>query len=322
MNKEQLDDLIAKYYRGETSLEEEEILFAEYNGRSIEIVSDPGQAQFVYFKTKREEEPSTGLDDRAKQPWVDTPATKINNFGLILRIAALVIVALGLGWYFLMNKNAGGMHTLSTNVGEQIRIVLPDSTVAWINEKSEIQYDNNFQQQQRNVWLTGEAYFEVHQDARRPFIVHCGEVSTRVMGTAFNLRSYDIEKTITLDVTHGHVQFGANRKVDVLQGQGAHFDLGHHRIDTFPLNPNADAWKTRQLVFDDATMQDVLRDLEHYFHVPFEAEDPALLRCHFKATFRNATAEEVLNVIGFSLHVRYALRDGKYILSGQNCEAK
>lgn len=322
MNKEHLNDLISKYYRGETSLEEEEILLAHYNGSPTDVLPDPGQAQFMYFKTKREDEPPATFVDRAEQLWVDVPATKVIHFRLMLRIAAVVTVAFGLGWYFLSKKNASFMHTLSTTIGEQTRIVLPDSTVVWINEMTELQYDNNFQQQQRNVWLKGEAYFEVHSDTRRPFIVHTGAVSTTVLGTAFNLRGYDNERTITLDVTRGRVLFGANKKIDVLHGQGARFDLQHHRVEAMPLNPNANAWKTRQLVFEDAAMHDVLRDLEHYFHVSFEAEDPALLHCHFKANFQNATVAEVLDAIGYSLHVRYAFRDGKYILSGQNCEGR
>lgn len=322
MNKEQLDDLTSKYYRGETSLEEEAILFAHYNGSPANALSDPGKAQFTYFKTKREEEPTAAFDDRVESRWMDAPATKAIHFRLMLRIAAVVTVVLGLGWYFLAEKNASVMHTVSTTTGEQTRIVLPDSTVVWINEMTVLQYNNNFQQQQRNVWLKGEAYFEVHSDTLNPFMVHTGEVSTTVVGTAFNLRGYDNEKTIALDVTHGRVRFGANKKVDVLKGQGARFDLRHHRVETTPSNPNANAWKTRQLIFEDAALRDVLRDLEHYFHVPFEAEDPALLHCHFKATFQNATVEEILNAIDYSLHGRHAFQHGKYILSGQNCKEK
>ena len=322
MNKETLNDLIAKYYRGETSLEEEGILFAQFSDSPSEGSPDSSQAQFIYFKTKREQEPSTDFANRMDRLLIDVPATKVINFRLILRVAAVVVAGLGLTWYFLSKENTSVMHTTSTKAGEQIRIVLPDSTIVWINEMTALQYDNNFQQQQRNVWLNGEAYFEVHSDTRSPFIVHTGEVSTTVVGTAFNLRRYEKEQAIALDVTHGRVHFGTNEKVDVFQGQGARFDLLHKRIETRSSNPNASAWKTRQLVFEDAEMHDVLRDLEHYFHVSFVAKDPALLRCHFKATFQNATLEEVLGVIGYSLHVHYTFLDGKYILSGKNCEKK
>jgi transmembrane sensor len=322
MNKETLDDLIAKYYRGETSLEEEEILFAQCSDPASEGSPDSNQAQFLYFKTQRAQEPSTDFADRMERQWIDVPATKVLNVRLMLRIAAVVVAGLGLGWYFLSRENASMMHTVSTKTGEQTRIVLPDSTVVWLNEMTTLQYDPHFQQRQRNVWLHGEAYFEVHRDTLNPFIVHTREVSTTVVGTAFNVRAYETEQTIALDVAHGRVQFGIHKKVDVSQGQGARFDLKYNRIETMPSNPNASAWKTRQLVFDDVALRDVLRDLEHYFQVSFEAEDPALLRCHFKATFQNATLEEVLGVIGYSLHVHSTFQDGKYILSGQNCTEK
>ena len=321
MNKELPDDLIEKYYRGETSLEEEEILFAQFGGSPLEKLPNPSQAQYIYFKTQKEQEPSTDFADHMERLLVDVPPTKTLKVRLMLRIAAIVVAALGLSWYFLSNDNASLTNVVTTNAGEQTRIVLPDSTVVWLNEMTVLQYDSHFQRQ-RNVWLKGEAYFEVHPDTQSPFVVHTGEVSTTVLGTAFNLRGYETEPSIALDVTKGRVHFGANKKVDVWQGQGVRFDLLHNKIEAMSSNPNANAWKTRLLVFEDAKMHDVFRDLEHYFHVTFEAEDPALLRCHFKATFQNATLNEVLSAIEYSLHAHHTFRDGRYILSGQNCTEK
>ncbi|SHG41845.1 FecR family protein [Chryseolinea serpens] len=320
MDKEKLDDLIAKYYRGETSLEEEEILLAHYNRVPSDLSAD--RAPFLYFDAKRKEEPSAAFADRIEDLMGNMLATKITRLGLMLRIAAVLIVGLGLSWYFLSTKGASGIQILTTKAGEQTRIVLPDSTVVWLNETTELQYPDPFQEQQRDIWLKGEAYFEVHSNTAQPFIVHTGEVSTTVVGTAFNLRSYENEQTLALDVTHGSVRFGAEKNVVVVQGQGARFDLKHREIETTPSNPNARAWKTRQLAFDGTAMRDILLDLERYFHVPFEVEDPALLRCTFTGTFQNATLEEVLGAIGYSLHVHYTLQGGKYILSGQNCEGK
>ncbi|HEY5746210.1 MAG TPA: FecR domain-containing protein [Chryseolinea sp.] len=320
MDKEKLDDLIAKYYRGETSLEEEEILFTQRDRSPSDI--SPEHAQFIYFDTKRKEEPSVAFTDRIEQLSDHAPAAKITGLSLVLRIAAALILGLGLSLYFLSTKDASKVQTLSTRAGEQTRVVLPDSTVVWLNEMTELRYNESFPEQQRDVWLKGEAYFEVHSDTLNPFIVHTGEVSTTVVGTAFNLRAYEKEQTLALDVRHGRVHFGAEKNVVVAQGQGARFDLQHRKIETMPSNPNAYAWKTRQLVFEGALMRDVLRDLEHYFHVSFEVEVPALLRCHFTGTFQNATLEEVLGAVGYSLHLHYTLQGGKYILSGQNCEGK
>jgi ferric-dicitrate binding protein FerR (iron transport regulator) len=320
MDKAKLDDLLEKYYRGETSLEEEAILFTQYNRSPSDL--SPDQAQFIYFDTKRKEEPSAAFAERIEHLPDTMPVAKFTTLGLMLRIAAVVMVGLGLSWYFLSTKDSSEVQIVSTKTGEQTQIVLPDSTVVWLNEITELQYHDPFREQQREVWLKGEAYFEVHSNKTKPFIVHTGEVSTTVVGTAFNLRSYKKEQTLALDVIHGRVRFGAEKNIVVSQGQGARFDLKRRALETVPSNLNANAWKTRQLVFDGTTVSDMLRDLERYFHVPFEVEAPALLRCHFTGTFQNATPEEVLGAITYSLHMHYIYQDGKYILSGQNCEEK
>lgn len=147
--------------------------------------------------------------------------------------AAVLGISVTVGAGFLLRNNrqstlAGWTH-ITTKPGTRYRIVLPDSTVVVLNAGSAFSYPNDFQQGNREVKLTGEAYFNVTQNAHAPFIIHTDEVDVKVLGTAFNLKAYpDDHKTETalisgaVEVTvkkYGgrKIQLKPNEKVTILK---------------------------------------------------------------------------------------------------------
>lgn len=90
--------------------------------------------------------------------------------------------------------------------GARSRMILPDGTQVWLNSDSKIQYDKSFDDTIREVTLDGEAYFDVVKNPERPFIVHTSNIDIRVLGTAFNVKSYSQEKTIETTLIHGSVE--------------------------------------------------------------------------------------------------------------------
>jgi ferric-dicitrate binding protein FerR (iron transport regulator) len=322
MNKQELEDLIRKYDKAETSLEDERNLLEYFNDSQTRYADESDQAQFQYFKQRKEEELSEKLTTRLDRLIVPATQTSQFNINLFLRIAAVIVFGIVAGWFLLSKSNFNDSHTVTTKSGEHTRVVLPDSSVVWLNEKTTLKYDENFNLQNRVVLLEGEAYFEVRRDASRDFIVSTGEISTKVLGTSFNLRSYPGEEDIELDVTHGKVNFGSTKRIDVNYGSGARFHTSDKSFDIVELRPNSYAWKTGVLTFQDAPLRNVIQDLERYFHVSIEAENPSSLDCHFHGTFKEPEIEEVLKVIGYSLNLTYSYNNGKYSLSGQTCELK
>jgi transmembrane sensor len=308
-----LEDLIRKYENGDTSLAEERELLQYFTTQETDLKHAGIQSQFRYFQRQQKESlaipitldqvPNRRLMERA--PWQ-----------LLLRVAAVAVVALGIGWWWL-GYNA--TCTITTGAHEQTTKVLPDGTTVFLNSDTELSYNRQFDDSQRTVRLKGEAYFEVQRDAARPFIIHAGSITAEVLGTSFNLRSYAGEEFDALDVREGRVRFGATEKVVVERGGGAKFYRHQQRLEATSAAINADAWKSRKLSFSNASMKDVIRDLERFYHVTIRVKSPALLQCHFTAEFVDTPIDEVVKVISATFDFRYRKVGDTYFLSGKPC---
>ena len=126
------------------------------------------------------------------------------------RMAAIVIFTLGLGlvvYLTLFNKQSQWIE-IATSRKEIREIALPDGSKVWLNKGSTLRYGKELQSvAQREVWLEGEAYFEVVHKPQQPFVVHAAGAVTQVLGTSFNMRSYPDESTVAVDVLTGKVNF-------------------------------------------------------------------------------------------------------------------
>jgi transmembrane sensor len=319
-NKPDLPELIDRYERGDTSLEEDQILFNYFNDKHSENQYDSYRAQFVYFKNKMNELPADVFVAELNQMLKKHRSYRSIVF-LVLRVAAVLIVAIGIGWLVLSRANHF-KDKMSTGQNATTRLVLPDGTIVFLNHNSEIVYNWKSDDGARTVGLKGEAYFEVQRDTLRPFIIHLGGVTTEVLGTSFNVRYYAHEEATEINVNSGHVLFGADEKITVEKGQGAIHFSGRKQLELVEFNANAVAWRTGKLTFENAKMADVIRDIERYFQIEIESETSSLLHCHFTGEFSNPKEEDVLKVISYSLNIRYTKSQNKYILSGQSCQPK
>ena len=109
-----------------------------------------------------------------------------------LRIAAMIAIAFGLG-YFAQDRDDDGpvpMQTIAVPAGQCVNLTLPDGSSIWLNAQTTIQYPVSFNKHERKIKLDGEAYFEVAKDKKRPFIVNTKDCSVEVLGTKFNVDAY------------------------------------------------------------------------------------------------------------------------------------
>jgi ferric-dicitrate binding protein FerR (iron transport regulator) len=201
-------------------------------------------------------------------------------------------------------------------------VILPDGSRVWLRSGSEISYDEEFSP--RNVTLKGEGFFEVTSDPEHPFTVKTENAFVRVLGTKFNLRETD-DGDVELYVEEGRVAFGEEEKMDaqliVTRDQVAVFrvnTLEVEAIDTGGINRMS--WKTGNLSFDDASLTDVLTDLERHYHIKFEVADENMLDCELKADFDNTTVEEVIETIEFMMSWEITLDSDVYVITGNPCK--
>ena len=139
------------------------------------------------------------------------------------RIAAMLLILLsaGLGYLFIntrgdsgtMARNNSLKESLVAQKGSRTRSMLPDGSTVWLNAGSRLHYINDFNGETREVSLEGEAYFDIAKKENQPFIVHTGGIRIRVLGTAFNVKSYPEDRNVETTLFHGRVQ--VDRMVEV-----------------------------------------------------------------------------------------------------------
>jgi ferric-dicitrate binding protein FerR (iron transport regulator) len=161
-------------------------------------------------------------------------------------------------------------NTMSTPKGRQFRLVLQDGTKVWLNAASSIRYPTVFTGKERKVEVTGEVYFEVTKNAKAPFHVKINDqTAIEVLGTHFNINSYTNESNINTTLLEGSVRvINGSDKVIIKPGQQA--QVGKASKIKIVNDVNVDkvmAWKDGKFNFQDATLEEVMRQLERWYDI-------------------------------------------------------
>ncbi len=239
-------------------------------------------------------------------------------------VAAGLLLLLGLGYgfwnageslFFRSNPTQQPITTLVQQTiprGQKQTIYLPDGTSVKLNSESTIRYDKNFYQGTREVYLSGEAYFEVAHDTLRPFVVYANGIETKVLGTAFNLKAYPDENNVAVALVHGKVEVSKSNDFSemLMPTQMLSFDSSSDVIEIKPFDSiEIVGWKDWVLFFKDADFNEIKYKLERWYNVKIEVRG-SLKGKAFSGKFTNDSLEEVLNGIGFSLHFQHEISDG------------
>lgn len=172
---------------------------------------------------------------------------------------------------YATNKGTGTetvYNTMSTPVGGQYQLTLPDGSKVWLNASSSIHYPTSFTQNERRVTITGEAYFEITKDANKPFIVKMyNSAEVKVLGTHFNIKSYADEEEIKATLLEGSITISNGLKNNLLvPGSQAQLD----KSGAIKVQANADleeavAWKNGNFQFNGADVTVVLRQAARWY---------------------------------------------------------
>jgi ferric-dicitrate binding protein FerR (iron transport regulator) len=222
-------------------------------------------------------------------------------------------------------KTQGGPANLvkgGVGIGKKV-VHLPDGSMVLLNKDSKLEYPKVFGDSTREVVLMGEAYFDIVPLSGRPFLVHTGNLTTRVLGTAFDIRAYPGDKAIAITVTSGKVQVLRERaSVGLLTAnQQMRYELGsevviNQKVDVRPLV----AWRPSEVSFDDITMEEAARRVEGWLGVTVSFVNPALKDCHVTASFyREDELEEIMTVLCGVNQMSYTIHDKVVTVDGRGC---
>ena len=265
--------------------------------------------------------------------------------------AVLLFIAVGI-WMFngkKVLKSGPNIQTLVAEKGSRTRTILPDGSTVWLNAGSHISFNQNFTGSTREVTLDGEAYFDVVKQPQRPFIVHVSGYDIRVLGTAFNVKSYPTDKTIETTLLRGLVQvtkqgstnekpifihpneklivdkIAANNELnlpytDKPVATAANTDFIIKNLDTTQSEKEKieTAWVYNRLEFKGDNFEELAQKLERWYNITIVFKDDAVKQLSFYGSFETETVEQAFEALKAAARFNYSTNNQTVIVSSIN----
>ena len=229
-----------------------------------------------------------------------------------MKIAAILIVSFsigGIGWYFstdqkqvYSSKYIAEIISKKADYGKKRTITLPDGSTVKLNSGSEIQFPKVFNDSIRQITLSGEAFFDVKKDSLHPFIVKTPLITTRVLGTTFNIKAYDDEDDIAITLATGKISVGIKGENEIVLTPS--YQVSYNKSNQSIVKQKIDidqflCWRDGILRFDNEKLATAIPKLEKWFDVEIDLQDKTNADCSFTGVFKNASLEHILQNITF-----------------------
>ncbi len=242
------------------------------------------------------------------------------------RIAAAVLLLFAVSfamfyWGWQSSENTP-IHTFTSFEKSDTPLLLPDGSKVWLNASSTICYKGQLDKKQRNIYLDGEAYFEVKSDEKHPFVVHAHGVKIKAVGTSFNVAAYGNDDYIKTSLIHGVLDFNAQSKhyrmkagdIVLLNKKTRQYSYRQILQDEDVL-----AWQKGKMVFRNDKLGEIKGQLERAYDVKIELETP-IEQIRFSGIFDDESLEEVLAILRGTIGVEVCRKEDTIFLkhlSGQ-----
>ncbi|GAB4026830.1 FecR family protein [Spirosoma gilvum] len=301
-------------------------------------ISEPDvqqQLQQIQFRTHR-------------QPSVWVVANR--SLGWWARVAAMLLLVLGIGWTVwsvrqpanqsiyaeLVNASSIKLIEKINTTNAPLRVALSDGSQVTLQPASRISFSEQFQGAKREVYLTGEAFFQVQKNPAKPFYVYANEVVTKVLGTSFTVKSYENQANVQVVVRTGRVSVFARKDwqraeekansdipgVVLTPNQQVVFNRqeSHFRRTIIPNPAIIDTRFTRNVfVYDDTPVAQAFAQLEEAYGVDIVFDEQLLKQCTLTAKFQDEPLLEKLNLICQTIKASYQIVDAQIVISAQGC---
>jgi len=240
----------------------------------------------------------------------------------ILRIAAAVVLGIGITLAGIKYKT---YLYVTTKTAETKEFKLPDGSLVTLNAGSKLAYNKkSYGKESRIMKLKGEAYFEVEKNIEHPFIIQLDEAEVKVLGTSFNVKAYKKMNVIEVTVSEGKVSLYdkevKQKMVIASKGEKAEFNKQLAVVKKYPnTERNYKSWKTRAIVFQNDSLNTIVRTLESVYHKKIVLEDDSLNACTLTTSFEDEDLYTVLKVLESALDLKIRIEKNEIIISGEGC---
>ena len=245
-------------------------------------------------------------------------------FGRAAAVAASLAVLIS-GGYFIISDMIGNRVEKQLATYEHIvaapgqirEITLPDGTEVTLNVASSLKYNARYGKESREVWLDGEAFFDVESNEECPFSIHSGMLDVNVTGTSFNVCAYNDNPMTTVTVKSGKVGvvYGDDDiRMNLRADEEIVINTDDSSVSRNAVNAmDALKWMRGSLIFRQNTLPEVIRILRRHYSCDIELRD-STSSVRISGTHDNKSIESVLESICFSAGLHYRVKDGGYVI--------
>ncbi len=213
-------------------------------------------------------------------------------------------------------------NTLKVPYAKRFELQLSDGTMVSLNAGSSLRYPVKFLNTgNRQVFLTGEAYFEVAEDIERPFIVNASTLNVQVLGTEFNITAYPEDNASDVILVEGSVamfpgKVNPDNPTTLVPGEKGSMDRISENIKVKKVNTNIyTSWRNGELVFRKMPLDNILKKLERHYNITIVNQNRTLGKEVFNASFKNQPVEKVLGYLNTFYGIDYQIKENIIIIN-------
>jgi transmembrane sensor len=255
----------------------------------------------------------------ASDPEVKSGSSRSVWLSAAAMFVGICSVALWLNMHKSFSTEAARYVTGKAKAGRTMIVYLGDGTRVTLNSGSELRYPESFDGDKREVYLNGEAYFEVAHDAAKSFLVHSGKVVTSVLGTSFNVMAYAGMSKMSVTVLTGKVAVkntSTEKLVTLLPQQRASLSIGKNvfAVDSVKDVAEMIAWRKGELIFTNATLEEIALKLGNRYGIRIIVSNNDKKEKRITGTFNKQSFIEIMNAVTRLTQTNYKQTEENYTI--------
>ena len=294
-----------------------------------------------------------GLKFNKQNTW----KTRLYAIGRYAAVFVSALIISGLVYYLTLDQENSEIvhHEITVPNGSKIKLVLADSSIVWLNSGSTLRYPDRFAEREREVFLEGEAFFDVRKKTDKAFYVRTSDINIKVLGTKFNVKTYPGEDMIVTTLVSGQLQIegtdnsGSKSNHIILQpNQKAYYSKKSNQLRLGKLEPLKNirsiaqdpddksnlldtkgmykientiietSWKDNRLIFRDEKFSSLAEKLERWYGVEIVIKDEEIKDYKFSGTIEGETLEQAMNAFQIASSMEYKIDQNKIEILKKN----
>lgn len=235
-----------------------------------------------------------------------------------LRYAAAIllpVMLLGIGIYYTIEKINSNKGFISYTSPENLRtkVNLPDGSTIWLQPNSEIKYPKEFSKEKREIFFSGQAYFDIKHNTEWPFVVHVEEMDINVLGTQFYVKAKLTENTIETGLINGSIKItSTNLEKYLAPTDIIVFSKKSNEItESKTFASNAFQWSNNSMIFENCALGDILRNISDWYDMGYDVDPTIDLNTKITLTIKEESIQEIAEILKIVVPFEYKISDNK-----------